>query len=294
MTVDFGKLITAMITPFNSNMEVDYARAGSLAAYLVENGSESIVVAGTTGESPTLTKEEKIKLFRVLVEAVKGKAKIIAGSGLNSTQESVELTRSAEDAGVDGIMLVVPYYNKPPQDGLYEHFRTIAESTSLPVMLYNVPGRTSVNLTAQTTIRLAEIDNIFAIKEASGDLEQISYIIKETPDDFLVYSGDDSMTLPILSVGGYGVVSVAGHVAGNEIRAMIDAFCQGNITEACALHGKLLPIFKGMFISTNPIPAKTALNLLNKNVGSVRLPLVEMNSEQVNNLRSILEKAGLL
>ncbi|PKM83660.1 MAG: 4-hydroxy-tetrahydrodipicolinate synthase [Firmicutes bacterium HGW-Firmicutes-13] len=283
-----------MVTPFNSDMQIDYDRASSLAAYLVENGTESIVVAGTTGESPTLTMEEKIKLFGVVVEAVSGKAKVIAGSGSNSTQQSVELTRKAADIGVDGVMLVVPYYNKPPQEGLYEHFRKIAGSVDLPVMLYNVPGRTSVNLAAQTTIRLAEIDNIFAIKEASGDLEQISYIIKETPDDFLVYSGDDSMTLPIMSVGGYGVVSVAGHVIGKEIREMIDAFCRGNIAEAYALHGKLFPVFKGMFISTNPIPVKTALNLLNKNVGSVRLPLCEMSSEQVNNLQSILGKAGLL
>lgn len=294
MSYDFGRLITAMVTPFNEQMEVDYQRARELAEHLVATGSQSIVVAGTTGESPTLSVEEKAVLFQTVVDAVKGKARVIAGSGSNSTKQSVEITRSAEAAGVDGIMLVVPYYNKPPQEGLYLHFKKIAGSTGLPVMLYNVPGRTSVNMSAQTTIRLAQIDNIFSIKEASGDLEQVSQIVNETPDDFLVYSGDDSMTLPILSVGGYGVVSVAGHIIGGKINEMIEAFTSGQPAEAAALHRRLMPVFKGMFISTNPIPVKTSLNILGKNAGPVRLPLIEMTGEQRESLKDILKTAGLL
>ena len=294
MNNKFGRLITAMVTPFNDQMEVDYQRAEELAEHLAANGSQSIVVAGTTGESPTLSVEEKEKLFQTVVQAVKGKASVIAGSGSNSTEQSIEITRRAEAAGVDGVMLVVPYYNKPPQEGLYLHFKKIAESTGLPVMLYNVPGRTSVNLSAQTTIRLAQMDNIFAIKEASGDLEQISQIINETPEGFSVYSGDDSMTLPIMSIGGYGVVSVAGHIIGEKIKDMIDAFASGNVGQAAALHRQLMPIFKGMFISTNPIPVKTSLNLLGKNVGPVRLPLIEMTVEQQESLKAILKNAGLL
>jgi len=290
----FGRLITAMVTPFNDQMEVDYQRAEELAEHLAANGSQSIVVAGTTGESPTLSVEEKEKLFQTVVQAVKGKASVIAGSGSNSTEQSIEITRRAEAAGVDGVMLVVPYYNKPPQEGLYLHFKKIAESTGLPVMLYNVPGRTSVNLSAQITIRLAQMDNVFAIKEASGDLEQISQIINETPEGFSVYSGDDSMTLPMMSIGGYGVVSVAGHIIGEKIKDMIDAFASGNVGQAAALHSQLMPIFKGMFISTNPIPVKTSLNLLGKNVGPVRLPLIEMTVEQQESLKAILKNAGLL
>ncbi len=294
MNNKFGRLITAMVTPFNDQMEVDYQRAEELAEHLAANGSQSIVVAGTTGESPTLSVEEKEKLFQTVVQAVKGKASVIAGSGSNSTEQSIEITRRAEAAGVDGVMLVVPYYNKPPQEGLYLHFKKIAESTGLPVMLYNVPGRTSVNLSAQITIRLAQMDNVFAIKEASGDLEQISQIINETPEGFSVYSGDDSMTLPMMSIGGYGVVSVAGHIIGEKIKDMIDAFASGNVGQAAALHSQLMPIFKGMFISTNPIPVKTSLNLLGKNVGPVRLPLIEMTVEQQESLKAILKNAGLL
>ncbi|UNC91853.1 4-hydroxy-tetrahydrodipicolinate synthase [Candidatus Contubernalis alkalaceticus] len=291
---DFGRLITAMVTPFNEKMKVDYQRAKELAEHLAATGSQSIVVAGTTGESPTLSVEEKENLFKTVVDAVKGKARVIAGSGSNSTEQSMEITRKAEAAGVDGVMLVVPYYNKPPQEGLYSHFKMIAESTHLPIMLYNVPGRTSVNLSAQTTIKLAQLDNVFAIKEASGDLEQISQIITETPEDFLVYSGDDSMTLPIMSIGGYGVVSVAGHIIGEKITEMIGAFTSGQPDEAAALHRKLMPIFKGMFISTNPIPVKTALNQLGNEVGPVRLPLVQMTPGQQEELKGILMRAGLL
>lgn len=294
MGKDFGRLITAMVTPFNEDLEVNYDRAGALATYLADNGSDSIVVAGTTGESPTLTVDEKIQLFKTVVDAVKGKVNVIAGTGSNSTRQSIEITRRAEEVGVDGLMLVVPYYNKPPQDGLYQHFKEIASSTSLPIMLYNVPGRTSVNLAAQTTIRLAEIDNIFSIKEASGDLEQVSQIVRETPDDFLVYSGDDSMTMPTLSVGGQGVVSVSGHIIPKQIKSMINAFFSGDVKKAAQYHGELMPVFKGMFISTNPVPVKTALNLLGMEVGPVRLPLVKMTEEQVNNLENILKKAGVL
>lgn len=294
MTAPFGELITAMITPFYENGDVNYDKAAELATYLVDNGADAIVVAGTTGESPTLSDEEKKELFCTVVSAVKGKAQVLAGTGTNNTAQSIRLTQMAQSCDVDGIMLVVPYYNKPSQEGLYQHFSAIAAQTSLPVMLYNVPGRTVVNMTAETTLRLAALPNIVAVKEASGDLEQIARIRAGAPAGFAVYSGDDSMTLPVLAVGGIGIVSVAAHVAGKEIKAMLSAYRDGDTTAALQAHLRLLPLFKAMFITTSPTPVKGAMNMLGHDLGPVRLPLVELTEPQRKEIADVLTGMGYL
>lgn len=295
LTAPFGEVLTAMITPFTDNGEVNYDEAARLATYLADNGSDAIVVAGTTGESPTLTDEEKVKLFTIVVEAVQGKAKVLAGTGANSTRHSVELTQKAAASGVDGIMLVVPYYNKPTQAGLYQHFATIAQATTLPVLLYNVPGRTSLNMTAETTVRLAaDVPNIVAIKEASGNLEQVAMIRRTAPADFAIYSGDDSLTLPILAVGGCGIVSVASHVAGKEIKEMVSAFRAGDTATALAIHLRLLPLFKALFMITNPIPVKTAMHMLGFKTELLRLPLMAATTAESDPLQKVLADLGYL
>jgi len=291
---DFGSLMTAVITPFKEDLSVDYEKIAKLSKHLSENGSSSLVLTGTTGESPTLSKDEKINIYKTVINTINGEAKIIAGTGGNSTRESVELSMEAEKVGVDGIMLVVPYYNKPPQEGLYQHFKSISEAVSLPIMLYNIPGRTSINLSGETTLKLAELENIVAIKEASGDLEQITYICAGAPPGFAVYSGDDSLTLPVLSVGGKGVVSVASHVAGPKIREMIDCFRAGDTQKAAEIHQRLMPLFKGLFLATNPIPLKAALNMLGWNVGETRSPLNPLPEHLADNLRALLDDFGLL
>lgn len=290
----FGRLLTAMVTPFNEQLEVDYDQAKKLACHLIEHGNDGIVVAGTTGESPTLSAEEKIKLFQAVKEAVGDRAKVIAGTGSYDTAESIKLTKEAEKIGVDGVMLVVPYYSKPSQEGLYQHFKAIAAQTQLPVLLYNIPGRTSINMEPETIARLAEIDNIVAVKEASGKLDQVSKIKMLAPKDFVIYSGDDSLTLPILSVGGHGIISVVGHVAGEQIKAMVNAYFDGKVAEAAQMHNNLFDLFKTMFITANPVPIKYALNLQGINVGSVRLPLVEANAQEKAAIKACLEKMALL
>ena len=290
----FGRLLTAMVTPFNEQLEVDYDQAKKLACHLIEHGNDGIVVAGTTGESPTLSAEEKIKLFQAVKEAVGDRAKVIAGTGSYDTAESIKLTKEAEKIGVDGVMLVVPYYSKPSQEGLYQHFKAIAAQTRLPVLLYNIPGRTSINMEPETIARLAEIDNIVAVKEASGKLDQVSKIKMLAPKDFVIYSGDDSLTLPILSVGGQGIISVVGHVAGEQIKAMVNAYFDGKVAEAAQMHNNLFDLFKTMFITANPVPIKYALNLQGINVGSVRLPLVEANAQEKAAIKACLEKMALL
>ena len=290
----FGRLLTAMVTPFNEQLEVDYDQAKKLACHLIEHGNDGIVVAGTTGESPTLSVEEKIKLFQAVKEAVGDRAKVIAGTGSYDTAASIRLTKEAEKIGVDGVMLVVPYYSKPSQEGLYQHFKAIAAQTQLPVLLYNIPGRTSINMEPETIARLAEIDNIVAVKEASGKLDQVSKIKMLAPKDFVIYSGDDSLTLPILSVGGHGIISVVGHVAGEQIKAMVNAYFDGKVAEAAQMHNNLFDLFKTMFITANPVPIKYALNLQGINVGSVRLPLVEANAQEKAAIKACLEKMALL
>ncbi|WP_408011020.1 4-hydroxy-tetrahydrodipicolinate synthase [Pseudalkalibacillus sp. A8] len=286
--MDFGKVLTAMVTPFDHKGNIDFQRTTKLVEYLIKNGSDGLVVAGTTGESPTLTKEEKVALFKHVVKVVQKRVPVIAGTGSNNTHASIELTKQAEEAGVDGIMLVAPYYNKPNQQGLYLHFKTIAEATKLPIMLYNVPGRTVVNMTTDTIVRLSEIDNIVCVKEASGDFDQITEIITRTNDDFALYSGDDGLTLPIMAIGGNGIVSVASHVIGNDMQKMIASFLAGNIKEAAALHGKLLPIMKEMFATPSPTPVKTALQISGVDVGGVRLPLIPLTEQERVRLTSLL------
>lgn len=294
MIKHFGELLTAMVTPFDDNYNLDLEQVREMATYLVENGSDGLVVLGTTAEVPTLNKKEKISILETVIDEVGDRAKIVAGTGSYSTSESIEMTKTAEEIGVDGIMLVVPYYNKPPQEGLFNHFKMIAGKTSLPVMLYNVPSRTSKNIEAKTVSRLSNIDNIIAVKEASGNLPQVSDIIRTTDEDFYVYSGDDGLTLPILSVGGQGVVSVASHLVGNDIKKMITAFKNGNVQEAIKLNKKLGPIFKGIFITTNPIPVKEALNMLGKNVGRPRSPLLALNHSEKEVLQGILKEINLI
>lgn len=292
--IDFGRLLTAMVTPFDKNLEVNCTQAKKLARYLVENGSDGIVVAGTTGESPTLTRDEKLELFRAVVEEVGGQATVIAGTGNYSTRDSIALTQAAEKVGVDGVMLVCPYYNKPSQEGLYRHFKAVAESTSLPIIIYNIPGRTGVNLLPSTVARLAEIENIVAIKEAGGSTDQVSDLRRLLPEDFVIYSGDDSMTLPFLALGAKGVISVVAHLVGPRLKEMINAFAAGNVTLASKIHRELFPLMKGMFITTNPVPVKAALNLLGWNVGGPRPPLVEASSEEKDKIQKLLEEVRLL
>ncbi len=294
MQVNWGPVVTAMVTPFNEELEVNIDAAQALAELLVQTGSTGLVVSGTTGESPTLTHEEKVTLFRKVKEAVGHRAAVLAGTSTYDTAESVRLSQEAERAGVDGLLLVAPYYNRPSQEGLYQHFKTIAHAVDLPVMIYNIPGRTGVNVEPATLLRLAEINNIVAVKEASGNLNQMSEICANAPEGFLVYSGDDSLTLPLLAVGGVGVVSVASHVVGRDIRRMCDAFFAGHPQEATKLHHRMLPLFKALFCTTNPVPVKAALNMMGANVGGVRLPLVEANEKEKETIRKALRDYGLL
>lgn len=278
--MDFGRLLTAMVTPFLDNGEVDYAEVKRLAVHLIENGNDSILVCGTTAETPTLNHEEKVNIVKAVKEAVGDRAKIVVGTGTNCTRTTIEATKEMEALGADGILVVEPYYNKPSQEGMYQHFKAVAEATSLPIILYNIPGRCGVNMTPELIARLAQIPNIVAVKEAGGSVEQVSKIRTLVPDDFVIYSGDDSLTLPMMSVGAYGVISVAAHVAGKEIRAMIDAYVAGNVAEAAQWHKKLYPIFKSLFITANPVPVKYALSQVGFGNGKVRLPLVEANDSE--------------
>ncbi len=288
-----GQLFTAMITPMNKDGSVNYRAAVDLARRLGENGSDGVVLSGTTGESPTLSFEEKVKLFSEVTDALGGQLEIIAGTGSNSTEDTILLTKAAENAGVDGIMLVTPYYNKPSQQGLYEHFKAIALQTSLPIMIYNVPGRTNVNILPETVAQLAKIDNIVAIKEASGNLEQVSVLKTLVPEDFLIYSGDDALTLPILAVGGGGVVSVVSHLVGREIKSMITAYGAGKTAEALEIHLQLMPLFKAMFLTTNPVPVKRALEFMGFETGPLRLPLVDLTEHETQTIREVLFRMGL-
>ncbi len=294
MNTDFGRILTAMVTPFKKDLSLDFDLAGKLARHLVQSGSDGLVIAGTTGESPTLTNEEKIDLFQVVVEAVAGKAPIIANTGGNSTAESIALTQAAQKTGVDGVMLVAPYYNKPSQEGMFEHFKSVAENTDLPIVIYNIPGRTSVNLLPSTITRLAEINNIVALKESSGSRDQISELRLSLPDSFSIYSGDDSLTLPILMLGGKGVISVASHLVGEHMQEMVKAFISGKVTLAKDIHLELYPLFKGIFITTNPVPIKCALNMAGWPVGAPRLPLVAATKEEKESIRGLMEGMKLL
>lgn len=291
--MDFGVVVTAMVTPFLPNLEVDYRRAAELATMLSENGSDGILVAGTTGESPALEHGEKLKLFETVLEAAGDRAVVIAGTGTNSTEASVKLTKQAEAIGVRAVMVVCPYYNKPPQEGLYQHFATIAAATELPIMVYNIPGRTGVNLTPETALRLARLPNIIAIKEAAGSLDQASELCRGAPEHLRIYSGDDSLTLPVMSVGGAGVVSVASHLAGKRIQEMCRGYLAGDVAKARSLHFQLWPLFKALFITTNPIPVKAAMRMAGFDCGPCRLPMTPLSPVHEEAVRRVLLDQGL-
>jgi len=290
---DLAGVIPIAVTPFDEHGAVNWNEATRLARHLVDNGSEGIVIAGTTGESPTLSDEEKIRLFRTVKETVGARAMVVAGTGTNDTRHSIHLSNEAARAGADGLLLVNPYYNRPSQDGLYAHFRAIAESTRLPCMLYNIPGRTGVNCAPETIERLSEIPNIVAVKEATGNLDQASDIRRRTKEEFLIYSGDDSLTLPILSVGGTGVVSVASHLVGRDIQEMVKSYERGDVRKALQLHLRMLPLFKVLFITTNPVPLKAALNMSGFNVGKPRLPLVEATPKEIEQIQAVLRELAV-
>ncbi len=290
MPKEIGRLLTAMVTPFDQKGDVDYTQAKTLARALLISGSDGLVVAGTTGESPTLTRQEQTRLFVEVKEAVMDTGSVIAGTGSNSTKEALEYTRDAEEAGVDGVLLVVPYYNKPTQEGLYQHFKTIAENTSLPCILYNVPSRTITSLSAETTVRLSEIPNIVGIKEASGDFEKIASIIGNAKAGFRVWSGNDADTFHVLCLGGYGVISVASHLVGLQIKSMIQSLVDGNIDAAARQHIKLLPMSTGIFIVANPITIKYGVNIAGLKVGHPRLPLTQPDRATSNFLDNLFDQ----
>ena len=290
MATQIGRLLTAMVTPFDSEGRVDYAQARKLALALVASGSDGVVVAGTTGESPTLTPEEQTRLFAEIKEALDGEGDVVAGTGSNSTAEAVKYTEDATKVGADAVLSVVPYYNKPPQEGLYRHFKAIAESTDLPVILYNVTSRTAINMSADTVIRLSEIPNIVGIKEAGGDLGQAAHIIRDARPGFLVWSGNDDQTYPMMAMGGYGIISVASHLVGAQIKAMMGLTLEGDLERAAAEHRRLLPLFQGLFVLANPIPVKYAVNKAGFNVGEPRLPLVTPDPSTAAGLDNLMQQ----
>lgn len=323
---NFGSVLTAMVTPFTKNLEVDYRRAQELAEKLIAEGSDGLVVAGTTGESPTITAEEKLALFREIKRSLGKRAFVIAGTGTNSTRDTIALTRAAEEIGVDGVLVVTPYYNKPPQEGVYQHYLQVAKNTKLPIIVYNIPGRTATNITPETMEKLAAITNIVAVKDSTGNLDQISDVIKRVGSPsrlrvpvlvssgasceaegatsvreitsnqagFVVYSGDDSLTLPILSVGGVGVVSVATHIVGKEIKRMIDSYSEGRVEEARDIHLRFLSLIRALFLTTNPIMVKAALKICGFDVGGLRPPLLPAKPEEEEKMRQVLADLGIL
>ncbi|HSW10934.1 MAG TPA: 4-hydroxy-tetrahydrodipicolinate synthase [Bacillota bacterium] len=289
------RLFTAMVTPFDDRLQVDYGRAGDLAARLVEQGSDGLVVAGSTGEGAVLEPSERLRLLETVVARVGDRAAVVASTGSNCTAATVALTREAAGAGVHGCMVVVPYYNKPSQEGMYRHFASVADASTVPLMIYNVPGRTGANLLPSTLARLARLGNLRWVKEAGGSLDQASeYVLAVRETAVEVLSGDDSLTLPILAVGGKGVVSVASHLVAGALRRMMQAHCSGEVDEAAAIHQRLFPLFRGLFLTTNPVPVKAALALAGFAVGPPRLPLVEATAAELETLKAILADLKLL
>ena len=290
----FGSVITAMATPFRDDYALDVDGAQALAMWLLENGSDAVFVAGSTGESPTLTHQEKSDLLRAVIDAAKGKGKVIAGTGTYDTAETVELTREAERAGADAVVVVTPYYNRPPQRGLIAHFTRVADSTELPIILYNIPSRTACLIEPDTLLRLAEVENIVAVKDSTGDLQTASRIIKESPPDFDLYSGDDWAAFALTCMGGAGIVSVASHLVGDRIREMIELIQTGDVPSARKIHDDLTPVFKGLFVTSNPIPLKVALEIAGRPVGPPRLPLVPASPEERAKVEQAMRDAGVV
>ena len=287
---EIGRLLTAMVTPFDEQGQVDYEQAKRLANALLDSGSDGVIVSGTTGESPTLSTEEKLRLFAEVKGAIGDRGAVIAGTGNYNTAESIEMSQEVERAGADGLLLVVPYYNKPPQEGLYQHFKAIAQSVHLPCIVYNVTSRTSLNMTHDTTIRLSHIDNIVGVKEAGSDMDQIARIIDGARDGFLVWSGNDNETFYIVSMGGYGVVSVASHLVGSQIKQMMGLLLEGDVEKAAAEHRRLHALFKVLFVVSNPIPVKYALNQVGFNVGNPRLPLIPADDKSSAQIDEVLKR----
>ena len=292
----FGRLLTAMVTPMNQDGSINYAAMADFAEWLIANGSDGLVVCGTTGESPTISTEEKLELFRTVVKRVNKRVPVIAGTGSNNTAGTIELTKAAEATGVDGFLVVGPYYNKPPQEGFYQHFKAIASITELPVIIYNVPSRTSSNIAPQTVVRLAkDCKNIVAIKEAAGNVSQVAELYSVLPEDFSIYSGDDMLILPFMSVGATGLISVVSNTGGQLLQNLMQAFEAGKVKEAMDLNTKMLPVAKAMFITTNPIPVKEAVSMLTPiNAGPVRLPLVPMSESEKEKVCDVFKKYGLI
>jgi 4-hydroxy-tetrahydrodipicolinate synthase len=287
---NLGRLLTAMVTPFNDKGGVDYKQAKKLALALLDSGSDGLVISGSTGESPTLSREEKLRLFAEVKAAVGDRGVVVAGTGNYNTKESIELTKEAERIGVDAALLVVPYYNKPTQQGLKEHFQAIAKSTSLPCILYNVPSRTITSLSAETVIELSRVDNIVGLKEANGDFVHMAKILDAVKKDFLLYSGNDSDTFPMLSIGGYGVICVTSHLVGIQMADMISKAVSGKAAKAAAIHRNLLPLMNVLFVVANPIPIKYALNYVGFNVGKPRLPLTPPDEKSATAIETVLKR----
>lgn len=285
MRYDAGEVITAMITPFKEDLSIDFEALEKLVNHLIKTGTDTILVAGTTGETPTLSHDEETELFNFVKKVVNGRVKIIMGAGSNSTQTAIESSLKAKRLGADAILTVVPYYNKPSQKGMYEHFSAIAKAVDLPIILYNIPGRTGVNMQPATIAKLAkEFKNIVAVKQSNADLDLISDIKSMCPEDFVIYSGDDSLTLPMMSLGAYGVISVASHVKGDRIKEMITLFKQGNINQALNIHLELYPLFKKLFMAPNPVPVKATLAQMGIINDYVRTPLVVLDEEEKQEL----------
>jgi 4-hydroxy-tetrahydrodipicolinate synthase len=290
----FGAVVTAMVTPFKDDFSMDLPRAQELVAWLLERGSDSLVVAGTTGEGATLTDKEKMDLWRAAVEAAQGKGRIIAGTGTYDTAHSVHLTQEAERVGCDAALVVAPYYNKPPQSGLLGHFGAVAGATSLPVILYNIPGRTAVRISNETLLRLAQIDNIVGVKDATGDFNGASELLAQAPPDFELISGDDMSTFALVCLGGSGVISVTSHVAGERMKQMIELALGGDVEGARKIHHELIPLYQGLFITSSPIPVKAAMALIGQPVGPPRLPLVPATEDEIGRIKKAMEDGGVL
>ena len=286
-----GRLITPIVTPFKPNGDVDYEQAQNLARAMIETGSDGVIVSATTGEAPTLTRDEKLNLFRGVKEAIGSSGKVLAGTSTYSTAESVELSREAQHCGVDGLLLVVPYYNRPSQEGIFRHFEAISSAVDLPCMLYNIPSRTATEMSVETTVRCARIPNIVGVKDATGKLDNMARTIAEAGPEFSLWSGDDSMTLPLLSVGGYGVVCTCANIVGRQMRSIIDAYVAGHVDEAASTHRRLLPLMSIlMTVAANPVPIKHAMNKLGFEVGGVRLPLVDLDAAASSTLLAELRR----
>ncbi|MCC8158957.1 MAG: 4-hydroxy-tetrahydrodipicolinate synthase [Phascolarctobacterium sp.] len=292
----FGRLLTAMVTPFNADGSVNYEKAADLAEWLINNGSDGLVVAGSTGEAATMSAEEKLELFRVVVNRINKRVPVIAGTGSNNTADSIKMTKMAEAMGVDGVLIVGPYYNKPTQEGFYQHFAAVAQSTALPIIVYNVPGRTASNIAPATVARLAEdFENIVAIKEAAGNVAQVAELYTVLPEDFTIYSGDDGLILPFMSVGATGLISVLSNIGGGILQDVMQAYEDGRVKEAAKLNAKMVPLANAMFIETNPIPVKAAVTLVTGiDAGRPRLPLTPMEAANKAKMTAVLQEYGLV